>query len=598
MTTLTTSPQVRPPIPGWMWLVAGAVVALGAAYLALYLFTLHWTPAAYLTVGQLHTVAFGLSAVLLVRLHGTLPDRGGRWATRALLLSTLLAIGLTVLQRIQAREVTVSAGIIVYVLVYVLNLVAVNCFFPRHQWHWRMVVRRFSEVGIVMCVVYAALQFAIPRIITGWAWTPDLTLACLRLISTIGLITSALIVYRRYFISGWPVVAWGAVGLGCMFLTDLLLFMMTYAVATGGSPRLLAVASPVWVIQHGCWLLALVQLRQTPLRWHDEPTVQLPQSFWAWSRSARQGLVIIGLALMVSQEPTGTLWVWFVIALIGREIIVAYERELATERQAAAQRELEAAHDRIRHLLALRTAHVKGATHDLSHGIVTFYTTTEQLLTDLGAYGMTPDQVAALRTQIRAGIDLYKAMVQDLHDAALLEQDALKLRLEVADVGQIVTLIAHQLQPRFTQQACRLELVVPKTPVPAAIDAPRLERVVMNVLLNALNAINHDDGVVSVTLHGAELITLQVQDNGCGIDAATLAAINDRFAAIEQGRIPDSTGIGLNLCKRLIDAHGGQFALASTEGAGTTVTIHLHPDPPLQVRTPPRASPVKPPTAR
>lgn len=594
MTTLTTTPHIRPPIPGWMWLAAGAVVALGAAYLALYVIALPWPLAAYLAVGQLHPVAFSLSAVLLARLQHTLADRGGRWAARALLLSTLLAIGLTLLQHVQAREVTVPAGIIVYVLVYVLTLVAVNCLFPRHQWHWRMVVRRFSEVGIVMCLVYAGLQFFLPRLITGWAWTPDLTLTCLRLISTIGLITSALIIYRRYFISGGPVLAWGAAGLSCMFLTDLLLFVMTYAVATGGSPRLLAVASPVWVIQHGCWLLALVQLRRTPLHWRDEPTVRLPQSLWAWGRSTRQGLVIIGLAVMVSQEPTGTLWPWFVIALIGREIIVAYERERATERQAAAQRELKAAHDRISHLLTLRTAHVKGATHDLSHGIVTFYTTTEQLLTNLHTYGMAPEEVAALRVQIRAGIDLYKAMVQDLHDAALLEQDALKLDLTVADVGQIVTRIAQQLQPRFTQQACRLELVVPETPLPAAIDVPRLERVVMNVLLNALNAINHDDGVVTVTLRGAELISIQVQDNGCGIDAATLAAINDRFAAIEQGRIPDSTGIGLNLCKRLIDAHGGQFTLASTEGVGTTVTIRLHADPPLRARTPSRAPPVTP----
>jgi len=577
MTTLITTPQVRLPRPRWMWLAAGAVVALGMLYLALYPLTLAWSAGAYLAIGQLHTVAFGVSALLLTQLCVTLPKQGGRGAAHALLFSSLLAIGLDLQQRAQQREITESAGIIVYVLVYLLNIIAVNCMFPRHQWHWRMALRRLSEVGIVMCVVYAALQFIMPRLIDDWFWSPELTLACFRLVSTIGLATSALLIARRYFIAGRPALIWGALGLGCMLVTDLLIFAMTYVIAHGGSPRLMAVASPVWIIQHGCWLFALVQLRQSPLQWQDDPTVQLPQSLWAWGRSARSGLVIIGLALMVSQEPTGTLWIWFVVALIGREIIVAYEREVATERQAAAQRELTQAHDHIRHLLALRTAHVKGATHDLSHGIVTFYATTEHLLLALAAHGMALEQVRAHRTRVRAGIDLYKAMVQDLHDAALLEQDALKLHRTVADVRQVVKTITQQLQPRFAQQECELTLILPETPVWAAIDEPRIERVVMNVLVNALNAINHDHGVVAITLQVKAEIIVQVQDNGCGMDPDQLAAIHDQFAAIAHGKIPDSAGIGLNLCKRLIDAHSGRFTLTSALGRGTVVTIALLP---------------------
>lgn len=582
MTTLTTTSQLRLPVPRWMWLAAGAVVALGTLYLALYPLTLAWPAAVYLAIGQLHTVAFAVSTLLLARLSFALPERGGRWAARALLLSSLLAIGLDLQQRAQGREITEPSGIIVYILVYLLNIVAVNCVFPRHQWHWRMAMRRFSEAGIVMCVVYAGLQFTLPRLIPGWFWSPELTLACFRLVSTIGLTTSALIIYRRYFVAGRPTLVWGAIGLGGMLLTDLLIFVMTEVIARGGSARLMAVAAPIWVIQHGCWLLALVQLRQSPLVWRDDVTVWLPQSPWAWIRSTRPGLIIIGLALMVSQDTDGTLWIWFVVALIGREIIVAYERDVAAERQAASQRDLEQAHERIRHLLALRTAHVKGATHDLSHGIVTFYVTTEGLLQELAAHGMAPDQVRGHRARVRAGIDLYKAMVQDLHDAALLEQDALKLQLTTVDLRQVVRTITQQLQPRFQQQACQLTLRVPETPVSAVIDEPRIERVVMNLLLNALNAIGHDKGAVTITLRVETDVIVMVQDNGCGIDADQLAVIRDRFAAIEQGAIPDSKGIGLNLCKRLIDAHGGWFTLHSVLGMGTTVTFSLSrsPEPP------------------
>lgn len=589
MTTLTTTPQVRLPVPRWMWLAAGAVVALGTLYLALYPLTLAWPAAVYLTIGQLHTIAFAVSTLLLARLSFSLPERGGRWAARALLLSSLLAIGLDLQQRVQGREITEPSGIIVYVLVYLLNIVAANCVFPRHQWHWRMALRRFSEVGIVMCVVYAGLQFTLPRLIPGWSWSPELTLACFRFVSTIGLITSALIIYRRYFLAGRPALIWGAIGLGCMLVTDLLIFVMTDVIARGGSARLMAVASPIWVIQHGCWLLALVQLRQSPIVWRDDATVQLPQSPWAWVRSTRSGLILIGLALMVSQDTGGTLWLWFVVALIGREIIVAYERDVAAERQEAAQRNLEQAHERIRHLLALRTAHVKGATHDLSHGIVTFYVTTEGLLQELAAHGMEPDRVRGYRAQVRGGIDLYKAMVQDLHDAALLEQDTLKLQITVVDMRQVVSAIAQQLQPRFLQQECRLTVSIPETPVWAEVDEPRIERVVMNLLLNALNAIGHDEGAVTITLRAEADVIVEVQDNGCGMDTDQLAVIRDRFAAIERGHIPDSKGIGLNLCKRLIDAHGGRFTLRSALGTGTTVTFVLSRSPgPSEPVTPDR----------
>jgi signal transduction histidine kinase len=569
-----------------MWLAAGAVVALGTLYLALYPLTLAWPVTAYLAVGQLHTVAFAVSAVLLARLSASLADPGGRWAARALLLSSMLAIGLDVWQRAQGREITEPAGIVVYILVYLLNVVAVNCVFPRHQWHWRMALRRFSEVGIVMCVAYAGLQFALPRLIAAWSWSPELTLACFRFVSTIGLITSAIIIYRRYFITGRPALVWGVIGLGCMLFTDLLIFVMTAVIAAGGNTRLMAIASPVWVIQHGCWLLALVQLCRTPIAWRNDATVQLPPAPWAWVRSTRPGMIIIGLALMVSQDTDGTLWIWFVVALIGREIIVAYERDVAAERQAIAQRELEQANERIGHLLALRTAHVKGATHDLSHGIASFHVMTEPLLEALAAHGMATDELDSHRARVRAGIALYRATVQDLHDAALLEQDSLTLQLAMADVRQVVSAITQQLQPRFGQQECELKVSLPETPVWAVIDAPRIERVVMNLLLNALNAIGHDHGAVSITVREDADVIVEVQDNGCGMQAEQLAVIRDRFAAIDHGDIPDSREIGLNLCKRLIDAHGGHFQLSSTPEVGTTVTVTLSsattgPEPPM-----------------
>lgn len=580
---MSRAPATQGRHPRWIGATAGIVLVIGLAYLALYPFTLGWAAPAYLRAGQLHTLAFLLSLAPLAWLSAALPDRGGRWAARVLLITSALAIGLNLLQLMQRREITVPAGIIGYVLVYLLNVTAVNCVFPAHQWHLRTLLRRFSEIIIVMCVAYAGLQFALPRLIPGWAWSAGLTMASFRLVSTIGLITAAAVIVHRYFLAGGRAVWWGAIGLGGMLITDVLLLGMTALIERGGSERLMASASPVWVIQHGCWLLALSALAREPLRWRDEPSVQLPPSLGVWVRSARQGVAIVVLGLIVSQQPDGTLWIWFIVALIAREIIVAYERELAAQRQARSQRELEHASRRIQHLMALRTAHVKGATHDLSHGIMTFYAITEQLLRELERHQMPATQVEMYRRQARAGIALNKAIVQDLHDTALLEQDALRLDRRAVDLREVVTGVAQQMRARFDRQECRLALDVLDTPQWVAIDRPRIERVLLNVLVNALNAIDHDRGLVTIQLAATQPPTVLIEDNGCGIDAAHLLVIADQFAAIDQGIIPTSAGIGLNLCKRLVDAHGGRFVITSTADVGTTIRIVLPPADPASI---------------
>ncbi len=111
-------------------------------------------------------------------------------------------------------------------------------------------------------------------------------------------------------------------------------------------------------------------------------------------------------------------------------------------------------------------------------------------------------------------------------------------------------------------------------------DAGRIERVVDNVVGNALKY-NRDDGEVLVTigygLYGDGVCALlQVTDRGVGIPAADLARAFERFHRGENvaGRVA-GTGLGLAGAKQIVEEHGGEIAIESEEGVGTTVTVRL-----------------------
>ena len=107
-------------------------------------------------------------------------------------------------------------------------------------------------------------------------------------------------------------------------------------------------------------------------------------------------------------------------------------------------------------------------------------------------------------------------------------------------------------------------------------DAGRLERVLANVLGNAIKysaagrairvRVDQEDGMA----------VLAVQDQGIGIPAADLPHVFERFhrAGNVSGRTP-GTGLGLASARQIVEQHGGMIMVESQEGAGSTVTIRL-----------------------
>jgi len=107
--------------------------------------------------------------------------------------------------------------------------------------------------------------------------------------------------------------------------------------------------------------------------------------------------------------------------------------------------------------------------------------------------------------------------------------------------------------------------------MPASVDPDMIQQVLLNLLLNALEA-SRQEGVVTVRLQPADTsLRLEVHDNGCGIPPENLSKIfNPFFTTKEKG-----TGLGLANAHRLIEMHGGSLTVSSSQEAGTTFCITL-----------------------
>jgi signal transduction histidine kinase len=110
----------------------------------------------------------------------------------------------------------------------------------------------------------------------------------------------------------------------------------------------------------------------------------------------------------------------------------------------------------------------------------------------------------------------------------------------------------------------------------AAIHREYMERLVWNLLSNALK-FTPAGGRVDVMLRLAgDQVLLEVADTGCGISAKEMESVMERYLHTEQMDPPrHGFGLGLPLCRRIAQGHGGRLVLRSEEGRGTTVTVAL-----------------------
>jgi len=178
-------------------------------------------------------------------------------------------------------------------------------------------------------------------------------------------------------------------------------------------------------------------------------------------------------------------------------------------------------------------------------------------------------------------------IVEEAHRCEKLVQELLEFgrpnRAEFAptDVEQIIRKTADLVQPRAGKNQIdtiiRIDGELPRIHA----DAQQLQQVLLNLSLNAVDAMPKGGRLTLGASVGSESeMTITVGDTGPGIDAGTLPRIFQPFFTSKKRR---GLGLGLPICDRIVKSHGGKIEVASDIGCGTTFKIKLSLNPPALV---------------
>lgn len=221
----------------------------------------------------------------------------------------------------------------------------------------------------------------------------------------------------------------------------------------------------------------------------------------------------------------------------------------------------------LRQLFDTRRELVAWASHDLRTPLANMQAMLEALEDGLGE---AEEYLPALREQVR----VLSELVDDLFELARIDAGALTLELRQLPVAPVVS---HSL--RGVAAEARLRHVELASDVDEGVTArfapEKVERVLMNLLTNALRH-TPSDGAVAVRVQPlAGEVRVEVEDTGEGLDAEARARMFERFWRADRSRTGRGAGLGLAIARGLVEAQGGRIWAEDREGGGARVCFTL-----------------------
>ena len=194
----------------------------------------------------------------------------------------------------------------------------------------------------------------------------------------------------------------------------------------------------------------------------------------------------------------------------------------------------------------------------------------QRLLADAG-----PQVREELEVINRNGLRLGK-LVNTLLDFSRIEAGRMQASYEPADIAQVTAELASVFRSAVDRAGLAFEVDCPPLPEPVYLDRGMWEKVVLNLLSNALKFTFDGSIRIAVRAEGGQAV-VTVADTGIGVPEQEMPRLFERFHRIEntRSRSNEGSGIGLALVQELVQLHGGTITASSTEGAGTTFTIRL-----------------------
>lgn len=239
-------------------------------------------------------------------------------------------------------------------------------------------------------------------------------------------------------------------------------------------------------------------------------------------------------------------------------------------------RELSVALEEIKTISKRKSDFINAVSHELRTPLTSIKGYASILAA--GKLGELPVPARERVEKINKHSDNLSNLINNLLDISRIESGRTELKLESLDVKTLTDNMADMLAPPLKEKNMSLTLEVPENLPPVSADKGQLERVLINLLGNAIKY-TPEGGKIGLRARLLDPSTLQisVSDTGVGIAEKDADKVFEEFYRVDNDYNTKvrGTGLGLSLVKTIIEAHGGKLSVSSVLGKGSTFSFTL-----------------------
>ncbi len=234
-------------------------------------------------------------------------------------------------------------------------------------------------------------------------------------------------------------------------------------------------------------------------------------------------------------------------------------------------------HEKEQELYNLKTDFFINITHELRTSLSLIIGPAEEVLN----MKSLPEGAGRYLSLIKRNSERLMRLINQLMEFKRIEEGKDELFLEKVNIIVLLEELKQLFEPIANTKNIAFELEYFQNEIPAWIDVEKLEKVIYNMLSNAFKYVDNGGRVFVKTFLKKDdeskntWFIIEVSDDGIGIDEENLKFIFERFYQVNEKNTQSIGGLGLYLCKSIVEQHKGYINVDSTHGQGTQFTVEI-----------------------
>jgi len=253
------------------------------------------------------------------------------------------------------------------------------------------------------------------------------------------------------------------------------------------------------------------------------------------------------------------------------DLLVAHEAQIVSQNEELVRRRYEAEEASGR-----KTRLLNAVSHDIRNPVNTINLMAEVIRRTAEDPALVT-QVPQMARHLQSNAQSLVALVSEVLDLAHLDSGLLQRHDSTFSLNEFIGTKRHDLAPLAEAKSLQLTSEAPEATVRVRADRVKLDRIVTNLVTNAIKFTTRGSVALSLTVAADGAVAIRVRDTGVGIAEHELGRIFDEFAQfnVPLGKLNEGWGLGLAISRRLANFIGAGISAESEMGRGTIFTVLL-----------------------